>query len=122
MANIFYGAALLVTLIITVGELLESKYFVLEARVLDFVVGFLFPLDCYAVLILFGIPLTDKICRSANHFFCRSFDSTNFNFEVKYTFCIHQDEGSLPFVRYKQLDPERERPGRDLNPGRESDT
>ena len=59
IADILYGIALLVTLIITVGELLESKYFVLEARVLDFVIGFLFPLDCYAVLVLFGLPLTN---------------------------------------------------------------
>ena len=59
IADILYGLALLVTLVITVGELLQSKYFVVEARVLDFVVGFLFPLDCYAVLILFGAPLTN---------------------------------------------------------------
>jgi hypothetical protein len=59
VADILYGAALLVTLVITAGELLQSRYFVLEARVLDFVVGFLFPLDCYAVLILFGVPLTN---------------------------------------------------------------
>ncbi|HZW57059.1 MAG TPA: hypothetical protein VFF30_12285 [Nitrososphaerales archaeon] len=59
VANVFYGASLLVTLIITVGELLESRYFVLEARVLDFLFGFLFPLDCYAVLILLGVHLTN---------------------------------------------------------------
>ena len=59
LADILYGVALLVTLIITVGELLESKYFVMESPTLDFVVGLLFPLDCYAILLLFGIPLTD---------------------------------------------------------------
>ena len=59
VADILYGIALLITLVITLGDLLESKYFVLEARVLDFILGFLFPLDCYAVLILFGLPLTN---------------------------------------------------------------
>lgn len=58
LADILYGVAILITIVITAGELLEIKYFVLEARVLDFVLGFLFPLDCYAVLILFGVPLT----------------------------------------------------------------
>ncbi|MDH2900511.1 MAG: hypothetical protein PXY39_06025 [archaeon] len=58
IADILYGVALLTTIIITVGELLEIKYFVLEASILDFILGFLFPLDCYAVLILFGVPLT----------------------------------------------------------------
>ena len=59
LADTLYGLALLVTLVITVGELLEFRYFVLEARVLDFILGILFPLDCYAVLILFGLPLTN---------------------------------------------------------------
>jgi hypothetical protein len=59
VADILYGIAILVTLVITIGELMESKYFVLEAKTLDFVVGFLFPLDCSAVLVLFGLPLTD---------------------------------------------------------------
>jgi hypothetical protein len=59
VVDILYGIALLVTLIITAGELLESNLFVLESRVLDFVVGILFPLDCYVVLILFGVPLTN---------------------------------------------------------------
>jgi hypothetical protein len=59
VADILYGIALLVTLIITIGEIIESKYFVLEAKTLDFIIGFLFPLDCYAVVILFGIPLTN---------------------------------------------------------------
>jgi hypothetical protein len=59
VADCLYGAALLVTMIITLGEPTGVKYFVVEARILDFVIGFLFPLDLYAVLILFGIPLTD---------------------------------------------------------------
>ncbi|MDG6924212.1 MAG: hypothetical protein JRN67_13095 [Nitrososphaerota archaeon] len=58
IADMLYGFALLVTLIITLGELLEVKYFVLEAKILDFILGVLFPLDCYAVLVLFGLPLT----------------------------------------------------------------
>jgi hypothetical protein len=57
--GLLYGVELLLTIVITVGDLLEIKYFVLEAKVLDFVMGFLFPLDCYAVLILFGIPLSN---------------------------------------------------------------
>ena len=56
VADVLYGSALLVTLVISAGEVTGSRYFVLEARILDFVMGFLFPLDCYAVLILFGIP------------------------------------------------------------------
>jgi len=56
--NILCGAAVLLTLVITTGELLEYRPFVLEARTLDFVAGLLFPLDCYAVLVLFGVPLT----------------------------------------------------------------
>ena len=59
IADLLYGVALLVTLIITIGELLESRRFTLEVRVLDFIVGLLFPLDCYAVLLLFGLPLTN---------------------------------------------------------------
>ncbi len=58
LADLLYGAAILFTLLITVGELLGYRYFT-ESRLLDFVVGFLFPLDCYAVLILFGVPLTN---------------------------------------------------------------
>ena len=57
ISDILYGVALLVTLVITLGELLEVKYFVLEANVLDFILGVLFPLDCYAVLLLFGLHL-----------------------------------------------------------------
>jgi hypothetical protein len=58
IADLLYGVALLFTLIITVIELLQY-YLVIEDRILDFVVGLLFPLDCYAVLILLGVPLTD---------------------------------------------------------------
>jgi hypothetical protein len=59
LTDILYGVALLLTLVITTGELLEYRLFVFEAKILDFVAGLLFPLDCYAVLILFGIPLTN---------------------------------------------------------------
>ena len=59
IADILYGSALIVTLVITVGELFGSSIFVLESRILDFVIGLLFPLDFYAVLILFGVPLTN---------------------------------------------------------------
>jgi hypothetical protein len=59
IADILYGIVILVTLVITIGEIVESRYFVLGSKTLDFIVGFLFPLDCYAVLILFGLPLTN---------------------------------------------------------------
>ena len=59
ITDLLYAVAILFTLIITVGELLEYKYLVLEAKYLDFVLGFLFPLDCYAVLVLFGLPVTN---------------------------------------------------------------
>jgi hypothetical protein len=59
VADIMYGIALLVTLVITTGEILESKRLVLEAKYLDFIMGILFPLDAYAVLILLGLPLTN---------------------------------------------------------------
>lgn len=59
IADLLYGVAILLTLVIVLGELLEYKRFVLEAKFLDFVAGFLFPLDCYAVLVLFGLPLTN---------------------------------------------------------------
>ena len=59
ITDVLYGVAILFTLIVTVGELLEYKYLVLEERYLDFVLGFLFPLDCYAVLVLFGLPVTN---------------------------------------------------------------
>ena len=57
IADILYGVALLFTIAITIGELLGYKYFILEARYLDFIVGLLIPLDFYAVLVLFGLPL-----------------------------------------------------------------
>jgi hypothetical protein len=50
LTNILYGVAVLLTLVITTGELLQYRPFVLEAKTLDFVAGLLFPLDCYAVL------------------------------------------------------------------------
>ena len=58
ITDILYGIALLLTILITTGEVLEYRRFVVEARLLDFVAGLLFPLDCYAVLVLFGVPLT----------------------------------------------------------------
>ncbi len=58
ITDTLYGIALLITLVITLGELFEYRRFVLEARFLDFIAGLLFPLDCYAVLVLLGIPLT----------------------------------------------------------------
>lgn len=59
VADLLYGVALLLTLLITTGEVLEYKRLILNARILDLVAGFLFPLDCYAVLVLLGIPLTN---------------------------------------------------------------
>jgi len=38
---------------------MEWKAFTLHPKVLDFILGFLFPLDAYAVLELFGFPLPD---------------------------------------------------------------
>ena len=58
-ADVLYGLALLVTLVISTGELLGVSYFVIESSNLDFVLGFLFPMDCYAILVLFGLPLTN---------------------------------------------------------------
>ena len=57
IADFLYGASLLLTLIITFGDLVDFKIFTRHSRQLDFLVGLLFPLDCYAVLILFSIPL-----------------------------------------------------------------
>jgi hypothetical protein len=59
IADAIYGATILVTLIITAGDLFGSKFFAPGSNVLDFIIGFLFPLDCYAVLILFGVPLVN---------------------------------------------------------------
>ncbi|HET7404849.1 MAG TPA: hypothetical protein VFV92_04710 [Candidatus Bathyarchaeia archaeon] len=57
IADFLYGATLLVTLAIAFGDLIDFKIFTRHSRQLDFIVGLLFPLDCYAVLILFSIPL-----------------------------------------------------------------
>ncbi len=57
IADLFYGIALLITLIITAVDLLQLKYFELQSRIFDFLVGFLFPFDCYVVLILFSVHL-----------------------------------------------------------------
>jgi hypothetical protein len=59
IADPLYGLALLVTLVIAAGELLEIDALVWEAEGLDFVFGLLFPLDCYAAMILVGVPLPD---------------------------------------------------------------
>lgn len=59
IADILYGTCLLVTLIITVGDLFEWRLFTAESKALNLVLGMLYPLDAYAVLILFGIPLPD---------------------------------------------------------------
>jgi hypothetical protein len=57
IADVLYGASLLLTLVITFGDLLDFRVFIRHSKGLDFIIGFLFPLDCYAVLILFGVPL-----------------------------------------------------------------
>ena len=57
IADLVYGTSLLFTLIITFGDLVDLKVFVAHSKGLDFVLGLLFPLDCYAVLILFGAAL-----------------------------------------------------------------
>jgi hypothetical protein len=57
VADLVYATSLLLTLIITFGDLVDFKIFVAHSKGLDFVLGLLFPLDCYAVLILFGAPL-----------------------------------------------------------------
>jgi len=59
VADILYGVSLLFTLAITFGDFMEWKPFTLHPKTLDFVLGFLFPLDAYAVLVLFGFPLPD---------------------------------------------------------------
>jgi hypothetical protein len=59
LADILYAISLLITLLITFGDFMEWKSFVLHPRVLDFLLGFLFPLDAYAVLVLLGLPLPD---------------------------------------------------------------
>ena len=57
IADMVYGTSLLFTLIITFWDLVDLKVFIAHSKGLDFVLGLLFPLDCYAVLILFGVPL-----------------------------------------------------------------
>lgn len=57
LADLVYGTSILLTLIITFGDLVDLKVFVAHSKMLDFVLGLLFPLDCYAVLILFRVPL-----------------------------------------------------------------
>ena len=57
IADVLYGASLLLTLAITFGDLIDFKIFTRHSKQLDFTVGLLFPLDCYAVLILFSLPL-----------------------------------------------------------------
>lgn len=59
IADFLYGACLLITLIITLGDLLRLRLSQSESRWLDFVLGLLYPLDAYAVLVLFGVPLPD---------------------------------------------------------------
>ncbi len=59
VADILYAFSILVTLVITFGDLMEWESFVLNPRILDFLLGFLFPLDAYAVAVLFGLPLPD---------------------------------------------------------------
>jgi hypothetical protein len=59
IADILYGSCLLVTLIITLGDLLGLRFFAIQSVALDFILGLLYPLDAYAVLILFGLPLPD---------------------------------------------------------------
>ena len=57
IADVLYGASLLLTLAITLGDLVEIRIFTRHSRQLDFIIGLLFPLDCYAVLLLFSVPL-----------------------------------------------------------------
>jgi len=59
IADILYGGCLLVTLIITLGDLLRWRLFTSDSIAFDFILGLLYPLDAYAVLILFGLLLPD---------------------------------------------------------------
>ena len=59
IADILYGSCLLVTLIITLGDLLGLQFFTTQSMALNFILGLLYPLDAYAVLILYGLPLPD---------------------------------------------------------------
>lgn len=58
IADDVYGGALLLTLLVTAGQILGTNKVELQGRWLDFLFGLLFPLDLYAVLVLFGVPLT----------------------------------------------------------------
>jgi hypothetical protein len=59
IADILYAISLLITLAITFGDFMEWRSFTLHPRMLDFILGFLFPLDAYAVVVLLGLPLPD---------------------------------------------------------------
>ena len=59
IADVLYAVSLLITLAITFGDFMEWKSFVLHPRALDFLLGFLFPLDAYAAVLLLGLPLPD---------------------------------------------------------------
>jgi uncharacterized protein (DUF697 family) len=59
IADFLYATCLLVTLVISIGDLLGWRIVISESRALDFVLGVLLPLDAYAVLILYGLPLPD---------------------------------------------------------------
>jgi hypothetical protein len=59
LADILYGSCILITLAITFADLLGVWDASRQPRVVDLVLGLLFPLDAYAVLILFGVPLPD---------------------------------------------------------------
>ncbi len=59
IADFLYATCLLVTLIISIGDLFGWRIFVSESQALDFVLSILLPLDAYAILILHGLPLAD---------------------------------------------------------------
>lgn len=59
IADSLYGSFLLMTLVITFADLLGIWDYTDQSKGVDFVLGLLYPLDAYAVLILFGVPLPD---------------------------------------------------------------
>jgi hypothetical protein len=60
VADLLYGSCLLVTLVITLVDFLGIwDTSAAQPRAVDFVLGLLYPLDAYAVLILFGVPMPD---------------------------------------------------------------
>jgi hypothetical protein len=59
LADGLYGSALLITLVVTLADLLGLWDPLYQPKAFDFVLGLLYPLDAYAVLILFGFPLPD---------------------------------------------------------------